>query len=191
MTRFVPSDPSIYIVDRGWHTEIALPVRELNRALTMVAQDFPGATYLTFGFGDRHYLMSRDTDVFDMVHALFPSDAAMLVTGVRSTLPQAFGATNVVRLRLRPRDLFPAEEFLAGYFEKSTNGGPVHLAQGPYPGSAFYGSGETYDAFHTCNTWVAETLQAGGLGVASTMVIFASQIMQQARALAVRQGDQS
>ena len=49
--------------------------------------------------------------------------------------------------------------------EKTADGSAVRLADGPYVGSVFYASTETYDAFHTCNTWTALVLRDGGLPV--------------------------
>jgi hypothetical protein len=61
------------------------------------------------------------------------------------------------------------------------------LAEGPYPGSEFYASPATYDAFYTCNTFAAEALGAAGLPIASGGVIFAEQVMGPSRRLAQRQ----
>ena len=72
----------IYVIDRGWHTEIGLPVAELHGKLALVAADFPGATSLTVGFGDRIYLLDRNTDFFDRLRALLPGKAALLVTAL-------------------------------------------------------------------------------------------------------------
>jgi hypothetical protein len=51
----------------------------------------------------------------------------------------------------------------------------------------FYAARDTYDALHTCNTWTAETLRAGGLPVPSAGVLFVGQVLGPARAVARRQ----
>lgn len=56
----------VYVIDRGWHTEIGLPATALDGRLAALAADFPGARFLTFGFGDRHYLLARDTGFLDL-----------------------------------------------------------------------------------------------------------------------------
>jgi uncharacterized protein (TIGR02117 family) len=173
----------IYVIDRGWHTDIGLPVAELHGTLALVAADFPGATSLTIGFGDRAYLLDRDTNFFDMLRALLPSKAALLVTGLRAAPEAAFGADSVVTLTIAKPQLDALEGFLASYFATNHAGQPVRLADGPYGGSLFFASDATYDAFHTCNTWTAESLRAGGYPVSSTLVIFASQVMAEARGL--------
>jgi hypothetical protein len=60
------------------------------------------------------------------------------------------------------------------------------LGDGPYPGSLFYASGDTYALTHTCNTWTAEALQIGGTEVRAAGVLFAGQVMDRARAAAER-----
>lgn len=173
----------IFVIDRGWHTDIGLPVAELHGKLALVAADFPGATSLTIGFGDRAYLLDRDTNFFDMLRALLPGKAALLVTGLRAPPEAAFGANSVVTLAIARPQLEALERFLASYLVTDRAGQPLRLADGPYAGSLFFASDATYDAFHTCNTWTAESLRAGGYPVSSTLVIFASQVMAEARGL--------
>jgi hypothetical protein len=171
------------VIDQGWHTDIGLPVAELHGKLARLTADFPGATWLTIGFGDRAYLLDRDTDLFDMVRAIFPGQAALLATGLRVPPEGAFGADNVVTLAIAKPQLDALEEFLAGSFTGDTAGRPLRLADGPYPGSLFFASGAAYDAFHTCNTWTFEALHAAGYPVSPSFVIFASQAMAAARKL--------
>ena len=173
----------IYVIDRGWHTDIGVPVSELRGKLARVAEDFPGATSLTIGFGDRAYLLDRNTDFFDMLRALFPGKAALLVTGLRAPPEAAFGAQNVVTLPIAKPQLDALENSVAGYFATDPAGRPLRLADGPYPGSLFFASDAIYDAFYTCNTWTAERLRAGGYAVSTALVIFAPQVMAEARGL--------
>lgn len=173
----------IYVIDRGWHTDIGVPVSELRGKLALLAEDFPGATALTIGFGDRAYLLDRSTGVFDMLRALFPGKAALLVTGLRAPAERAFGAQNVVTLAIAKPQLDALESSVASYFATDLTGRPLRLADGPYPGSLFYASDAIYDAFYTCNTWTAERLRAGGYAVSTTLVIFAPQVMAQAQRL--------
>jgi len=183
-----PARPSagadrLYVIDRGWHTDIGLPVAELDGRLAAVAAAFPGATSLTIGFGDRAYLLDRTSDFLDMLRALLPGRAAMLVTSLRLPPAAAFGADNVVTLAIATPQLDALEGFLAADFATDAAGRPLRLAAGPYPGSLFFASDATYDALHTCNTWTVEALRAAGYPVSSAFVIFAPQAMAAARAL--------
>lgn len=173
----------VYVIDRGWHTDIGLPVTELHGKLALVAADFPGATSLTVGFGDRMYLLNRDTNFFDMLRALLPGRAALLVTGLRAPPETAFGPDKVVTLAIAKPQLEALEAFLASYFATDRDGQPLRLADGAYPGSLFFASDATYDALYTCNTWTVEVLRAGGYPVSTTLVIFAHQVMAAAHNL--------
>ena len=52
-------DATIYVVSRGWHTDIGLPVDEITGPLASLERDFPGVRFMVFGFGERDYYMAR------------------------------------------------------------------------------------------------------------------------------------
>ncbi|MDE2273509.1 MAG: DUF2459 domain-containing protein, partial [Gammaproteobacteria bacterium] len=68
---------------------------------------------------------------------------------------------------------------LAASLQTDAQGRPEPLAPGPDPGSEFYASGLSYDAFHTCNTWTAEALHFAGVPVSYHGLIFADQLWRQ------------
>ena len=49
----------VYVLRRGWHTDIAFPADGIPGPLVGIARDFPGARYLVFGFGDRRYQVAE------------------------------------------------------------------------------------------------------------------------------------
>lgn len=179
-----PAIATVYLVDRGWHTDIGLAADDVRGPSAAVKQPFPGVRYLTFGFGERAFYASRHTDLFTMLAALLPSQAAVLVTGLRATPAEAFGQDHVVPLPLTAAGLSRLDAFLWSYLRKGPSDRAQLLAPGPYPGSLFYASSGTYDASFTCNTWTAEGLHAAGLPINAAGVVFAGQVMDRARALA-------
>jgi hypothetical protein len=105
------------------------------------------------------------------------------VTGLATTPEQAFGAAAVVRMRVSAEGKRRISALVWDAFETDARSGqPVPLGDGPYPGSLFYGSSEAYALTHTCNTWTAEVLQAGGTAVRAAGVVFAGQVVDRARA---------
>ena len=56
-------------------------------------------------------------------------------------------------------------------------------ANGPYEGSLYFATPLKYSALHTCNTWVAESLEAAALPIHSTGVVFAGQLWSQVQRL--------
>jgi uncharacterized protein (TIGR02117 family) len=182
-----PGSAIVYVIARDWHTDIGLPMREAAGTFASVIGRFPGAQYFIFGFGDREFYQKRETGFFDMVKALFPGPGVLLVTALRSSPEEAFAPKNVVALTLSQEGLDRLVAFIRGSFVTDRAGAVLPLSEGPYPGSLFYASTRTYDAFYTCNTWTAEALQFGGLAVTVSGVLFAGQVVEQARAIEARQ----
>jgi len=174
---------TVYVIDRGWHTDIGVATRDVRGPLTAVERDFPGARYLAFGFGDRAYLLSPDRSLLQMLEALWPGPGAMLVTALRATPAEAFGASNVVALGVSAAGIERLVDFIWQDMDRTEAGAPLRIADGPYPGSAYYASVRRYDAIFTCNTWTAEALEVAGLQVGTYGVQLAGQVMDMVRAL--------
>ncbi len=183
-----PAVATVYVVHRGWHTDIGLLAADVRPPLATVKQPFPGVRYLTFGFGERAFYTSRHMDLFAMLRALLPSRAAILVTALRVAPADAFGRENVVSLPLTATGLARLDGFLWSYPPKGRNEQLELLGTGPYPGSLFYNAAGTYDAAFTCNTWTANGLRAAGLPISAEQVVFAGQLMGQVHALALLTG---
>lgn len=175
----------IYVVARGWHTDIGLSVDEVSGPLTSLEADFPGIRFMVFGFGERTFYMAHEENSFTMLGALLPSKSAILLTALRAPPDVAFADYEVVTLRLPRSGVNRIADAIWQSLEKQ-NGAASRLADGPYVGSVFYADSGTYDAFDTCNTWTARLLRDAGLPVA-TYVLFADQVMHQAQQIASRQ----
>ncbi|MBV8524717.1 MAG: DUF2459 domain-containing protein [Acetobacteraceae bacterium] len=183
-----PAVATVYVVHRGWHTDIGLLAADVRPPLAVVKQPFPGVRYITFGFGERAFYTSRHTDLFTMFRALLPSRAAILVTALRVAPADAFGRDNVVALPLTATGLARLDEFLWSYLHTGRDQPPELLGPGPYPGSLFYNAAGTYDAAFTCNTWTANGLRVAGLPISAEQVVFAGQLMGQARGVVLLTG---
>jgi uncharacterized protein (TIGR02117 family) len=181
------ADAIVYVIGRGWHTDIGLPVTEIDGPLAQLEQGFPGVQYMTFGFGERQFLLTRKPTPLTMLSAMLPSRSALLMTALRDTPQNAFGPSKVVVLHVTAEGLRQIQARVWQELERSASGEPILLADGPYPGSVFYAARETYSGLFTCNTWTAETMRAGGLPMPATGVLFASQVMAMARWIGARQ----
>jgi hypothetical protein len=179
-------DAIVYVIERGWHSDIGLPVTEITEPLAGLEQRFPGVRTLTFGFGERQFLLSRQATVVGMLSALLPSRSALLMTALAADPAAAFGAEHVVVLHVSRESAARIEAAVWRELDKSPDGTSVLLADGPYPGSVFYAARDTYDGLYTCNTWTADTLRAGGLPVPAG-VLFVGQVMDAVRSISARQ----
>lgn len=172
----------IYVVRRKWHVDIGFAAADLRPPLATVRTDFPAIRYLLFGFGDRHYLLDKDRGFGGLLAALWPGPGLMLVTGVATTLPAAFGDGNVIEIPVTPAQAAAAQAFVWKSLV-ANHGAIIPLLAGPYDGSLYYASSQGYSAVHTCNTWAAQTLHAASLPVHSGGVAFAGQLWKQLRRL--------
>jgi uncharacterized protein (TIGR02117 family) len=183
----VIADAVIYVVHRHWHTDIGLPVKEIEGPLATVEGFFPGVRFLIFGFGERQFLVNQNRDIGAMINALLPSQSALLMTALSATPDQAFGQENVVVLRVPRAGLDRIVAAIWQEFELAPAGGPILLADGPYPGSVFYAARDTYDGLYTCNSWTADILRSGGLPMPVAGVLFAGQVMGMVRWIGAHQ----
>jgi hypothetical protein len=198
----------IFVARRDWHIDIGFAATDLGAPLDALIGQFPGVRYVFFGFGDRHYLLAKSQNVPAMLGALWPGPGLMLITGLTAHPAQAFGADQVIELRVSATQAQGVQAFIArtmgrgdssvgagadpppnsaGVAPSATPGiapGVTPYATGPYEGSLYFSATERYSAFHTCNTWAAEALRAGGIPVRSTAVLFAGQLWRQVRKVA-------
>ncbi len=179
---------SLIVVQRDWHTDIALPIDEVTGALGGLGARYPGVRFLEFGFGDRAYYQSHDTSVGQQIAALFPGPGVILLTALRVPPEQAFGADHVATLHMTAEQIDGVISFLERSLTRGPgNGAFQRLDDGPYPGSAFYASNDTYDLFHNCNRWTLEAVMSSRLPVRQPAAIFAGEVMPQIRAIEARQ----
>lgn len=183
-----PSHTFVAVVQRDWHTDVCLRVQDIDAWVMTLARGFDGASVLCFGFGERQYVVERRHDPLTMVAALFPSRAAILMTVLRATPEDAFGAQHVVEAPVGDAGLDGLQRYLRESFETDGAGNPQRLADGPYPGSLFFAASGTYDVFHTCNTWTARALRSAGLNDMKD-TLFAGSLMREARAAVARAGN--
>ncbi len=174
-----PPDHLITVYQQSWHTEILLVP---PAPLTALLADFPGVGRLSFGFGARDYFMTKPDEAtsFGAVAALLPGPAVVLA---RARPGEEVEEANPVRLAVSGAGLAATARFVWDSIVKDEAGRPIRLAPGPGR-SFFYAAAIGYSAAYTCNTWTAEALQASGLPIEAAGVLFASQVLAQARAAA-------
>ena len=67
-----PDRTVIYVVRRSWHIDLGFAAADLQPPLNAVAAKFPGARFVFFGFGDRHYLEAKHHTPWVSLRALWP-----------------------------------------------------------------------------------------------------------------------
>jgi uncharacterized protein (TIGR02117 family) len=180
-----PRADVVYLIAGGWHTEIGLSHAAAGDLLPAPAATLAAAPYLVFGWGERDYYTDPDPGLGDLLRALVPGPAALLIIPLAVPPPQAYGSENVLVLPVSRPGLVRLVEYLQDHVAKAAEGAPLRIGAGPEPGSAFFASTGDYSIARTCNTWTAEALQVAGLPIDAAGVIFAGQVLDRARPLAV------
>ena len=178
-TNAPPAPASVYVLRRGRHTDLVLPVEQLDEHLATLTADFAAPRYLVFGFGDRQYMLATHKNAWHAFLAPFPGAGIMLVTGLQETPQQAYGADHLAGLSLSAAQLRELQRFVWDSLEQDPPGAVRPYMPGQLPGNVYYASTLTYHGFYTCNTWTAEALEKTGLPVHSGGVLFAGQVWEQ------------
>lgn len=171
----------IFVARRKWHIDVGFAVGDLSPELAPLARRFPGARYLFFGFGDKHYLLSKNRHAPTILGALLPGPALILVTALENSPQQAFGRSNVLEVKATPAQALGAEAFIGRSLVELVE----PYANGPYDESLYFSATGRYSALYTCNTWAADSLRAAGFRLRSRLVLFAGQLWRQVRKIAV------
>jgi hypothetical protein len=172
----------IYIVRRHWHVDVEIPTGELAPPLDSLRSRFTQARYLSFGFGDRRYLIAGNRNFPGILAALYPGGALILIDGSDIPPRERFGSDQVVSVAVSDGQLRAAQAFVQGSLSNAA-GLPVPFRTGPHGDGLYFLATPSYSALYTCNTWVAHVLAAAGLPVRPRGVIFADQLWAQVRRL--------
>ena len=170
---------SIYVASNGWHTSIVLARSDLPAGAIPEADDFPGAAYLEFSWGDARYFPAPEKDLGMIMSALLtPTPAVLHLAGLPAHPGQVFPTAEVVELNLTSEGFGALVAYLNETFARSS---AQPSAQGLYRFSRFYPATGNFHLFNTCNTWIARGLAAAGLPVTVSGTLQAEELMAQLR----------
>ena len=176
-----PTRP-VWVVAPGWHSGLVVRRADLPDDLFPESADFPKATYLEVGWGDREYYRARDPGLWLALRAaLVPGPSVLHVAGFRES-PAAYFAPGEVRRIDLPE---PAFRDLAAYLHRSIHrSGKARaspLGPGLYGDSRFYEAEGRFHLFNNCNAWTARGLRAAGLPAVPALAVTAGTLRGQAR----------
>jgi hypothetical protein len=179
-----PSQGVVYVLSRGWHTEIGLAADRLAGPLGIFRTAYPGAQYLMFGYGKRTFLTAPPDNIREYLLGPVPGPAVIEAVALRASPPEAYGTRGMVTLSLPPGGAARLSAFLWQTLAHDSAGHPRLVGPGRFPGSQFYAAVHTYSLAYTCNTWVADALHAAGLPLDADAVVFSGQTMARVEAAA-------
>jgi uncharacterized protein (TIGR02117 family) len=180
----VEATRTIYVVDSGWHTDIVLAREDLSPDRLAEAADFPKATYLEFGWGNRDYYPTpRPTFAMALKAALMPTPAVLQVVGLHQPPQQSYPEAQVLSVVLTAAAFDRMTAAIDADFQRPFGGRAMAMAPGLYPDSFFYRARGQFHLFNNCNTWTARKLAAAGLALSPNGVITTVDLMRRLIAL--------
>ena len=162
---------TIYLVDNGWHSDLAVPTVEIEArddALAQAARATSTGPWMLIGWGDARFYEASSPAL-----SRIPDGLAALAGG-RKTVLHLEGAAGPPDRGLQ-EDFTPIVISRAGLaallaradrsLARGSDGGPIAIAERRVPGEAFFASAEGFSLIHLCNHWTAELLTAAGVPV--------------------------
>ncbi len=179
----------VYLLDNGFHTDLALPRAALarrggplGRAVSALA---PG-DWILVGWGDATFYVDQSPisdRLPDGARAFFrPGNPSVLMLDPAAGDPRdRYAPDQRAILRLTPT----AFDRLADRIEASldlSSGAPRVAAARPGDDARFFASRETFSILHLCNHWTAGVLNAGGVTIRPARSVFSGEVMRAVRA---------
>jgi uncharacterized protein (TIGR02117 family) len=183
-------DPSaserVLVVHDNWHSALVLSAADLRAADLPEIRDFPDADYIEFSWGDREYFPHPDPGAGLMLKAAFCSAGSILhVVGVRREPASYYSNSDIIAIALRREQLEALIDFISATFARRAQGSAGEAQPGLSENARFYAANGTFSILRTCNTWVAEALQAAGLPIEPKWVVTARILGRKARPLGI------
>ena len=174
----------IYLISTGWHTGIVVPVDTLLKRNLPESLDFREIQYLEIGWGDRIFYQSPNPSYSALLNALLkPTSSVIHVYGFNHSIETTFRNSKTVKLTLNETEYTKLLYFIHKSFTRNVNGKPRLEGVGLYGknNSFFYMANGEFHLFNTCNTWVASAIQSTGIGLDSTGIVTADNLLKTVR----------
>lgn len=176
-----PVAHTVYVINLGWHTGIALPRAALPAEVWPEVRDFPEVDYLEVGWGDRAFYQTPDPGLgLALKAALTPTPGVLHLVGIDGPVPAYFPGSGIIGIGLSAAAFEQVYRFIAATHDRPAGGTAQALGKGLYPDSRFYPAKGTFHLFNNCNTWMARVLLAAGCPADPARVVTAADLMRQA-----------
>ena len=124
-------EATVYVVGRGWHTDIGLPVNEVTGPLASLEERLSRRSLHGLRLRRARVLMEGNEGSGEMLAALLPSKSAILMTALNAPPTEAFADHDVVALRLPSSDVAASSTRLWESLEKLPMDRPFGLRTDP------------------------------------------------------------
>jgi uncharacterized protein (TIGR02117 family) len=178
---------SVFIVHDTWHAAIVLRTSDIS-AISIDALpelgDFPDVQFIEFSWGDQDYFPDPNSGVWAALRAAFWSGGSVLhLVGFNEAIAQFYPGAKLTELRLDANGYRRMIDFISQTFARPAAKIRAPASSGLFAYSRFYPARTHFSVLRTCNSWVAEALEAAGLPLSPRWVITASNLASQLEAL--------
>lgn len=173
---------TIYIVQRGWHTGVAISAADWPNQRWGLLREFPTVEHLEFGWGDEVFYQAEENTVWmGSRAALWPTPSVIHVIGYATPTPSNIQANAVVAVQVSAEGLQRMAAAIEREFgnERPIASGP-EVPWAPAPNRFYKARGSFYFP-HMCNWWIATRLQEAGCPILPWTVVTASRVLREAR----------
>ena len=175
---------TIFIVHNSWHAAIVISRDDMSAGVMPELSDFSEAKFIEFSWGDQDYFPDPESGMWAALRAAFWSGGSVLhLVGFSQNVAQFYGGAEIFTLRLTPAALQQLTRHISQFFSRENSSRRAKAAPGLFAHSRFYSSSGKFSLLRTCNTWVAEALEAAGIPVFPESVVTAGSLASQLAAL--------
>lgn len=164
-----PNDTvTVYLVDNGFHTDLAIPSQPLAGHLAGRAAALATAKpWVLVGYGDRRFFIEKGLTVgrvFDGLRALFaPGNPSVLRFDGLAAPPDKIYADGVRPIQISQAGLQHIAARIDASLARDVTGAPVPVAAPPEADSRFFAGTQAFSLIHLCNHWTGWLLDAAGV----------------------------
>jgi uncharacterized protein (TIGR02117 family) len=181
---------SVFIVHDRWHAAIVLRASDISAnsiAALPELGDFPDAQFIEFSWGDQDYFPDPNSGVWAALRAAIWSGGSVLhLVGFNDKVETFYPGAKMTELRLDANGYRQLVEFISQTFARPAAKIRAPASPGLFAYSRFYPARTHFSVLRTCNSWVAEALEAAGLPLSPRLVITAGNLASQLESLSKR-----
>jgi len=162
---------TIYLVDNGWHSDLAVPTAEVEArggALALAARATSAGPWMLIGWGDARFYEASSPAlgrIPDGLSALMGGRPTVLHLEGAAGPPDASWGEDIRPIVLSRAGLAALLGRADRTLSRGPDGGPIPVGARRVPNEAFFASTEGFSLAHLCNHWTAQLLNAAGLPV--------------------------
>ena len=178
------SQRKIHLVNIGWHVGIIVPVDNVLKRNLPETFDLSDRKYIEIGWGDEIFYQTSNPSFSMAFDALLKSTSSVIhLYGFNQTIRTTFKDAEIIELDIEEDNYIKLLYFIHKSFTLNADGSAQLKGPGLYgkENSFFYAANGQFHMFNTCNTWVADAIQAAGIEINSNNIMTSDSLMDAVR----------